>query len=436
MKNTVLTNDQNEANDAFLQFLVDGEDYLVIHGSAGTGKSFLVKHLINTYISKYSAYCLLLDEPVKEINIFVTATTNKAVTVLQEFLSDTQSAKISTIYQLLGLKIVNDYKTGETRLEETKKSKQVDVAMPYVYDDEMGLIFIDESSFINEELFEMIKLKLTSRPNIKVIFIGDQYQLAPVGQDFSVFEEMTCKKCALDEVMRNAGHILHTGLQFKDTVHNGVFTPINFNGIDVVHVDGPSFQQEIETAFKDPYWTPDKAKILAWTNNRVQEYNKHVRSTLNLGENFEIGEMVVTNNFISSYTYGASVDSKVEITNIVPNVVEHGIFGARITIDGEYTEFLPYDHTMVKALLKEFAADKNWKEYFRVKDTWFDLRAIYASSIHKSQGSTYETVFIDLTDIGRNWQPNDVARLLYVAITRASKRVVCYGELPAYYRGV
>ena len=40
-----------------------------------------------------------------------------------------------------------------------------------------------------------------------------------------------------------------------------------------------------------------------------------------------------------------------------------------------------------------------------------------------------------MTDIGRNNRPNEVARLLYVAVSRASHKVVLYGELPDKYLG-
>jgi exodeoxyribonuclease-5 len=82
---------------------------------------------------------------------------------------------------------------------------------------------------------------------------------------------------------------------------------------------------------------------------------------------------------------------------------------------------------------KDTEARNHWKKYFEIKESWLDLRAVYASSVHKSQGSTYETVFIDLADIGANWDAISVARLMYVAVSRASKKVVCYGRLPNRY---
>jgi superfamily I DNA/RNA helicase len=203
----------------------------------------------------------------------------------------------------------------------------------------------------------------------------------------------------------------------------------------VVHVKGPEFQRLVDQAYANPKWTPATSRILAWTNERVQEYNLYVRKLLKLPERFQVGEIVVTNEFIKSPTsFTRSVDSEVEITSIHPEKTDmYGVPGYLIEIDNAYVSFMPENFKEAKQLMKELAAKKEWKRYFEIKETWFDLRAIYASSIHKAQGSTYDTVFLDLTDIGKNWQANDVARLMYVGITRAAKKVVCYGFLPDRY---
>ena len=65
-----------------------------------------------------------------------------------------------------------------------------------------------------------------------------------------------------------------------------------------------------------------------------------------------------------------------------------------------------------------------------------DLRPEDASTVHKSQGSTFDTVFIDLSDLSTCRQPDMAARLLYVAFTRARNRVVLYGKLKDKFGGV
>lgn len=428
-----LTQDQDNAVNAFLDFLVGDEQFLVIQGAAGTGKSFLIKHLLQTFYSKYKSYCLLLQKEPQTFDIRITATTNKAVSVVNAFLEDyliQQQGRIQpavTIFSLLGLKVENDRKTGKTTLSFSGNGMQFSSGV-------VPLVFIDEASFIGEDLQQIIDTVLKVQNKAKVVYIGDKYQLAPVGQTVSVMESLQCPKTELDEIIRNGGHILATGTQFRRTVETGKFQPITFNNQDLIHVNGPTFQHLVESSFSDPSWTPATSKILAWTNERVQAYNAHIRKALHRPEMFQVGETVITNEFIQGKNFSRSVDSEVVITRILPDLVTHyGVKGYVIELNNAYSSFMPKDYSDAKKLLKQLAKDKEWKKFFEIKENWLDLRAVYASSIHKAQGSTYDTVFLDLADIGTNWNAVDVARLLYVGITRAAKRVVCYGYLPGRY---
>jgi len=437
MSNIILTQDQQNASNAFLDFLVSDEHFFTISGSAGVGKSFLIKYLLETFYSKYSAYCLLLQKDVKKFDIKITATTNKAVNVVEEFLGDLKqqhsNIEVSTIYSLLGLRVQNNYKTGKTELVFNKeKSNYFSTVSKYT----IPLVFIDEASFISEELQSIITSNLPKDTHVKIVYIGDKYQLAPIGQSCSIMDSILGEKAVLAEIVRNAGHILRTGIQFRDTVETGLFQPIQFNDIDVVHMNGKQFKQAINNAFTDPDWYPNKSKVLAWTNSRVQEYNQHIRTVLGKPKLFTANEYAVTNEYIMNPkgTFNCNVDEEVLITAVHDDVCElYDVKGHMVELDYRHVGFMPINFLEAKAAMKAFAADKEWKKYFEIKETWLDLRAVYASSIHKSQGSTYETVFLDLADIGTNWNANDVARLLYVSITRASKKVICYGHLPERY---
>jgi hypothetical protein len=299
----------------------------------------------------------------------------------------------------------------------------------------MPLIFIDEASFVGKDLHEIITKFIKDHRQAKVIYMGDQYQLAPVGETFSAIESLDCGKASLDEIVRNEGHIQAMGLQFRRTVESGLFKPIHFNDDDFIHVDGPTFQTMVESSFADPYWNPAVSKVIAWQNDRVQEYNAHIRSFLGLPTIFQNGEIVITNEFIKgNKNYSRSVDSEVTVTRMGQDIITRmDVPGRLVELDDYHIAFMPNDFREAKAKMKELAALKQWKDYFEIKENWLDLRAVYASTVNKAQGSTYDTVFIDLSDIGKNWNARDVARLVYVSITRAAKRVVCYGQLPKRY---
>jgi len=66
-----------------------------------------------------------------------------------------------------------------------------------------------------------------------------------------------------------------------------------------------------------------------------------------------------------------------------------------------------------------------WESYFKTKNAFADVQYIFASTVHKLQGSTYDSAYIDLASIINNEQiPNDLKyRLAYVAITRARQEI-------------
>ncbi|HYQ92191.1 MAG TPA: helicase C-terminal domain-containing protein, partial [Candidatus Competibacteraceae bacterium] len=71
-----------------------------------------------------------------------------------------------------------------------------------------------------------------------------------------------------------------------------------------------------------------------------------------------------------------------------------------------------------------------WRAFFQFKERYADLRPPHAGTIHRSQGSTYDLAYLDLTDIGRNTKWYEIAKLLYVGLTRPRHTVMATGTLP------
>ena len=97
---------------------------------------------------------------------------------------------------------------------------------------------------------------------------------------------------------------------------------------------------------------------------------------------------------------------------------------------------LPVDREHFNALLSHYGKARNWKKYFDLKNYYPDLRPHDASTVYKAQGSTYDTVFVDLGNISTCHNANQAARMLYVALSRPRTRIVLYGELAEKYGGL
>jgi ATP-dependent exoDNAse (exonuclease V) alpha subunit len=422
-QNIQLTDDQQKASSAFTDFLLDEEQkYMVLAGAAGTGKSTLVKHLLDSVHSRLRLYALLLgDRKTKQFEIELTATTHKAAGVLREMSGD----EVVTLHSRLGLKGQNDYSTGEKRFIA---GRNYDILRN-------KLLVVDEASMMGNELYcNLDKATMAC----KILLVGDHYQLAPVKEKASIMEILDCPKVYLEQVMRHGGAIAEAGAMYRNVVKNGGPFPVLVpDGKFIIHVDGPTFQKMVNDEFTRPDYTPDDARILAWSNLKVQAYNTHIRQQIGRDELLEEGENLITNKAIMyKGAVAYDTDSMVKITECGPITKRYGIEGRDVIIDNAVLAFLPNNQFQVVDYMKYLRRIKDWHTFHDINDNWLDLRPAYSSTVHKSQGSTYDRVYINLTDIGRCNISSDVARMMYVAITRASKQVILYGELPPKYRGI
>jgi len=106
-----------------------------------------------------------------------------------------------------------------------------------------------------------------------------------------------------------------------------------------------------------------------------------------------------------------------------------GVLGNNFTIDHMVVAFMPKTLESRNARIRQAKADD---ELFRVAEIdaeWVDLRAAYACTINKAQGSTFDEVFIDLDDIRRCTSGDQIARMLYVGVSRARNHVYLTGDL-------
>lgn len=412
----MLTEGQKAAVEVFSDFLLDpNQQELVIEGHSGTGKTYLTSVLVDTANSLTGVLQLLTGED-KTLNMYFTATTNKAATVLK----DTLKEDTSTIHSLLGLKVRQDFTNGISKLSKTSNYQVF----------KNTIIFIDEASMIDQRLLKMIQ---ESTLNCKVIYIGDPYQLAPVFEVTAPVFSLPVTKVQLTEVKRNRGPIARLGEQFRKTVITDLFPTIIPNGNEIIQVDGPTFQSMVNTEFTR---TEGNNKVLAWTNQRVNDYNKYIRGLFTSASHYEVGETVITNKpILIKGATAYSTEQAMTVTRVSKLTNEQGIDGYWYTMDYKVEVFQAANMNDVKEKLKHHKRNQEWVDFYQVTEFFADLRSLYASTVHKAQGSTHSKTFIDLEDISRCHKPNEVARMLYVATTRPTDQVILYGQLAEKYRG-
>lgn len=414
MQPITLTADQQAALDAFCRFLTDpSEPVFVLCGYSGTGKSTLVRTLLDQ-LPGYMKTAKLINPSFTELEVELTATTNKAA----ENLAHITGMTVGTIHSFLGLRVESDYRTGETKLIPRNMP-----ALP-----EGKLLFIDEASYIDRQLLQFVFQRTRQ---CKIVFVGDPAQLTPVKSTGTPVFEAKFPGAMLSQVVRQAegNPIMQLSTQFRETVRTGEWSKFTPDGQAVKYLPRDDFNAMLFDEFTRPSWRYRDSKFLAWTNKRVIDYNHAIRDKALGDPHFQVGDYAVCNKFVQAGKNGIKTDALVQITDISEDIEQHGVPGNWFTLDHSIKVFGPKSLAEKNALIKRARAHEQFDVALEAEERWIDLRAAYAQTINKSQGSTYDRVFIDLDDIRRCNSGDQIARMLYVGVSRARHQVVLTGDL-------
>ena len=422
-----LNEGQLAAAKGVFEFLLSDEKEMIISGPAGSGKTFLVADIVDRVIPEYQTSCKMLGIPPTYDEVMMTATTNKASEVLHEAIG----RPTQTIHSFMNLVIKEDFKTGRVNLIPSKSWKV----------HQNVIIFVDEAFVIDSDLRRFIN---EGTLNCKIIYVGDHCQLGPVMENISPIHTAGLRTYVLTKSERNKGQPALMALcnQLRETVETGVFRPIKIVPGIIDLLDGPSMEKEIESRFLD---MDIDSRILAYSNARVIDYNDHVRHLRALPNEYTTGEVLISNSAIRFGENRISVEEEITIAHIHTNTdtvdldqqIQFDVFKADIVASGRLIRDvkIPKDRKYFTDLVKYFARLKNWSAYFDLKNNYPDFRQRDAQTVHKSQGSTYKTTFIDAENLSTCNNPIVAARLLYVGVSRSSERVVFYGNLAEKYGG-
>lgn len=414
MKEIQLSPGQQQAFNMFAGFIVDPTSpVFVIEGYSGTGKSTLVGYLLEKLPSILKT-AKLINPSLTDREVILTATTNKAA----EALAYISGKDVSTIHSFLGLRVVTDYKNNTTKLFPRDRNN--------IKHD--CILFIDEASFIDSELLSLI-FKQTK--DCKIVFMGDPAQLLNVGCKNPPVFVSNFPTARLTDVMRQAegNPIIDLSTKFRHTVETGNFFSFTPDGNHIRHVPRGVFDQEIINEFTDPTWSYKRSKVLAWTNKAVIRYNEGINGLLRGDPDFKPGDYAICNRFIGKGAVSFKTDQTVFISDISHPVMDHGVLGNYFEIDKRTTLFMPKNSADKKERINKARKEGDIQTVAYIDTSWIDLRAAFAQTVNKSQGSTYDKVYIDLDDISGCSNADQIARMLYVGVSRARYEVVLTGDL-------
>lgn len=415
MTQITLSGDQQRAYDILLQFLVDPHDRaFVLEGYSGTGKTTLVSKALGDLPQLAQTLKLLSPNSRFDRELILSATTNKAAETMQGMLHQ----QVRTVHSVLGLRVRRDYRTGASKLVRVKDDPLTNT-----------LLIIDEASYCDDELLKLVFKGIDK--TCKVIFIGDPAQLKTVGSLETPVFNKGFTTARLTEVVRQAkgNPIIDLATQFRETVNTGQWFQFQPDGQAVRVLSRQDFEQEIIQDFTSPDWCHNASKVLAWTNRTVIAYNHAINNQISGQPEFREDDYAIVNNYIATKHVTFKTDETVRISNISEPTTELGIKGRYYRLNGHASFFMPDNHADRVHAQAQAHADSRPRDAMQIAETWVDLRAAFASTINKSQGSTYDRVYIDLDDLKACRDADQLARMLYVGTSRARHRVTFTGDL-------
>lgn len=337
------------------------------------------------------------------------------------------------------------------------------------------VFIVDESSMIGDysvsndggvgrDLFGDLLQYVYSGPGCKLILVGDEGQLPPVGSDNSPamdsnylkhhFPAFHFRFSKLTEVLRQASEssILYNATKLRSTEWKSYPQFIlQENKEDLKRINGQELQNELEAAMDRDGM--DETLVIVRSNKSANEYNRQIRARiLWFEEKICQGDllMVVKNNYFwldENQKIGFIANGEmIRVKRVLTTEELYGFEFSRLRIEFvDYPDFGDVEvivHTealdvegpnlsrnRMKELFYQVEADylhlKLKKERYDaiLKDPYFNalqVKYAYAVTCHKSQGGQWKNVFVDQGYLNEELLNNDYYRWLYTAITRAT----------------
>lgn len=371
---------------------------MILTGGPGTGKTTVIKGLVEVYSELHGLSLDPLYYAKKEeaFPIVLAAPTGRAA----KRLAESTGLPAMTIHRLLGF-------TGQEKGKDEENAREV----------EGKLIIIDEMSMVDTWLAHQLLKSLND--DVQVVFVGDQDQLPPVGPG-QVLKDLLASKqipiVELTDIYRQAegSTIIEIAHQIKKGIVPATLTDrtadrsfIKASGDQVANV----VTQIVKGALAKGQSVRDVQVLAPMYKGPagIDALNKQIQELVNPNDGSR-KEIVFVDTI---YRIG---DKVLQLVNQPDKNVFNGDMGEVISI-------LKAKETIEKQDLLIVSYDGIEVEYQRS-----DLNQItlaYCCSIHKSQGSEFQTVIMPVV---RGYSKMLRRNLLYTGITRAKSFLILCGE--------
>jgi exodeoxyribonuclease-5 len=448
--------DQRNALVQMSDFVFEHDDrcLFVLKGYAGTGKTNLI-----------SAFTKAL--PSIRWKSVLLAPTGRAAKVLSGY----AQRPAQTIHKKIFRKEVGPEGNVIFALADNLHRNTVFIV------DEASMISADSGENMFNSLLENLFEFVFSGDNCKLILIGDNAQLPPVGSPESPALDpryleaafhLNIKLSQLKEVARqkHESGILFNATNLRISLDQKPFT---FPGLDctadVVNLPGEELEDTLNSCISK--YGEENVIIITRSNKRAKLFNQNFRNRIRLYEDdLCAGDriMIVKNNYFwlpegnGEAGFIANGDMA-EITRILKREVLYGFnfcecalkftdypnlpeIRVRMITDSLYTDSpaLTQDEqkTLYERVLEDVADEpsRGLRSAYVRKSGYYNALQVkfsYAITCHKSQGGQWPVVFIDQGFLREEQVDEGFVKWLYTALTRATEQVYFLNFNPTFF---
>lgn len=364
------------------------KNFLIITGGPGTGKTTIIKAICELYRTIYN---LSHKELVKKIALL--APTGRA----SKRISESTNLPASTIHRFL--KWNKD--TNTFAVNEHNRS-------------DVDFVLIDEFSMVDTYLFDSLLNGL--KYDTKIIIVGDYNQLPSVGPGEllkDMIESNLLNVIKLKELYRQEenSNIINLAYQInEDKLDKSIFNETE--DLTFIEVADNKVNDTIIELSREHKNSQVLAPIYRSVNG-IDTINRLLQQLYNpKGKNKQ--EIV-----INGVTFREK-DKVIQLTNMPDDNVYNGDIGIITEI---------YSKSRKKEIYIDF--DGNLVHYTAAN--FQNFKHAYAISIHKSQGSEFDSIIIPLVNSYGNML---YRKLIYTAVTRAKKKLYLVGDITALEKAI
>ena len=358
------------------------KNFLIITGGPGTGKTTIISSIIDLYKKVNDlSYEKLMDDVV------LLAPTGRA----SKRLTEKSLFPASTIHSFLKWnKDLDKFAVNEFNKSDAK------------------LVIIDEASMIDVPLFSSLLKGL--RSDTRIVMVGDYDQLPSVGPGQllkDLIESNVVNVISLKELYRQGED--SSIITLAHDINNGEINENIFHDShDLSFINASSISDsliEIAKKYKDISYTEFQVLIPMYKGiNGIDNINKLLQSIFN-PKTKNKNEIVIGDVVYREH------DKILQLVNMPEERIFNGDIGIISRIDN-----------------KEIVVDFDTNQVIFTKANFNKFKHGYAISIHKSQGSEFDTVVIPVV---KSYSKMLYRKLYYTAITRSKKNLIMIGEMDA-----